>query len=177
MKARFLTTLILVALLSGCSAYKTWYGETKPMMTFAELPSESKLFVWSPKNNAAFINKDGKGCVQGAEVFNEQGGSLDISNSLLGILKGIQISDQSKPEDKALAAKITNDIIALRTNTERNTYLSIGMFGICQLQINGGLTNSEVLQLSQSLINSSLAVGGTQTNTLRDRYIFNRGYK
>lgn len=147
--------------LNGCSAFQSWYGETKPMMTYAELPSESKLFVWSPKNNAAFVNEEGQGCVQGAEVFHEKGGTLSVSNELLGILKGIEIKPTSTQEDKALAISIANEIINLRTNTERNTFLSIGMFGLCQLQANGGISDQELLALTSQLIKSSLEIGGS----------------
>lgn len=151
--------LASVLVLSGCSAFQVWYGETKPMMTFAELPSESKLFVWSPKNNAAFVNASGQGCVQGAEVFHEKSGSVDISNELLSVLKGIEFSSDSSSEEKAIAVSVANEIVNLRTNTERNTYLSIGMFGLCQLHANGGVTNEELLKLVSELIESSLAVG------------------
>lgn len=145
--------------LNGCSAFGTWYGETKPMMSFAELPSKSTLFVWSPKNSAAFVNGDGKACVQGAEVFHEKSGSVDISNEVLGLLKGVQLSADSSAEEKAIAVSLANDIINLKTNSERNTYLSIGMFGLCQLQANGGITKTELLALVSELIESSLQVG------------------
>jgi hypothetical protein len=66
------------------------------------------------------------------------------------------------PEDKALAIEVTNKIVSLRTHSERNTYLGIGMFGLCQLQTNGGVTNSELLVLIGQLIESSLQVGAPQ---------------
>lgn len=151
--------VLSVGVLSGCSAFSTWYGETKPMMTFAELPSKSTLFVWSPKNSAAFVNAEGKACVQGAEVFHEKSGSVDVSNELLGILKGVQLSSESSSDEKAIAISLANDIISLKTNSERTTYLSIGMFGLCQLQANGGITPAELLTLVSELIASSLKVG------------------
>lgn len=154
-----ITAVATTVILSGCSAFGSWYGETKPMMTFAELPSKSTLFVWSPKNSAAFVNAEGKACVQGADVFHEKSGSVDVSNELLGILKGVQLSSESSSDEKALAISLANDIISLKTNSERTTYLSIGMFGLCQLQANGGITNQELLTLASELIESSLKVG------------------
>ncbi|MFN3581181.1 MAG: hypothetical protein ACK4VV_12005 [Pseudomonas sp.] len=162
-----LFVFLSMVLISGCSAYGGWFGETKPMMSFAELKAEdkdgnstaSKLFVWSPKNSAAFVNHKGNGCVQGAEVFHEKSGKIDVSNELLGILKGIDISSSSSKEDKALALEITNEMVSLRTNSERNTYLGIGMFGLCQLQANGGITKDELLVLTGRLIESSLQIG------------------
>jgi hypothetical protein len=170
---KYVFLVLSVVLTTGCSAYGGWFGETKPMMSFAELKAEdkdgnvtaSKLFVWSPKNSAAFVNHEGNGCVQGAEVFHEKSGKIDVSNELLGILKGIDITSSSSPEDKALAIEVTNEIVSLRTNSERNTYLGIGMFGLCQLQANGGVTNTELLVLIGQLIESSLQVGAPQKST------------
>ncbi|MFC6631765.1 hypothetical protein [Microbulbifer taiwanensis] len=165
MKKGFL--FLLVALISGCtSVLEGWYGETKPMMSFSELspagsdgksPS-SRLFVWSPKNSVAFVNQDGSGCIQGAEVFHEKSGNVNVSNELLGVLKGLDVSNKSSEEEKALALTITNEIVSLRNNTERNTYLGIGMFGLCQLQANGGLDTAEVMELTGLLINNAIDI-------------------
>jgi hypothetical protein len=200
---RCVVLVLLVLFISGCSAYGSWFGETKPMLTFAELnaskgattnspmrdkgsgevnsgevnleaspENSSRLFVWSPKNTAAFVNSDGKGCVQGAEVFHEKSGKVDVSNELLGILKGIDVGSES-PEGSGLAIEIANEILALRTNTERNTYLSIGMFGLCQLQANGGLSNEELLELTKELFVGSLTIGNKniRQNKLEEKVI------
>lgn len=159
-------TLLLAVLMSGCSAYGVWYGETKPMMTFAELTTEdeegaeesSKLFVWSPKNSAAFVNSKGHSCVQGAEVFHEKSGELDVGAELIGVLKGLDLSSSKSGNDKALALKITNEIVSLRTNSERNTYLSIGMFGLCQLHQSGGISQTELQELVLKLFASTLKI-------------------
>jgi hypothetical protein len=169
MKIKLLIIWVSALLLSGCSVFGTWYGETKPMMTFAELTAggeggkvkSSKIFVWSPKNSAAFVNFEGHGCVQGAEVFHEKSGKVDVGAELLAVLSGIDLSKGSEGE-KALALEITNEIVALRTNSERNTYLSIGMFGLCQLQANGGLTKIELLELMGKLLDNSLKIGEGQ---------------
>lgn len=95
----------------------------------------STLFVWSPEHNAAIANKDGQGCVQGADVFNTKEGKFNISENLFALLKKTALSDNS---DTALNIEITNKLIQLKTNNERNTYFSMGMFGLCQLHANGG---------------------------------------
>ena len=164
---KLMAIIPVIIALSGCSAFGTWYGETKPMMTFGDLKViksngdelTSKIFVWSPKNSAALINHEGRGCVQGAEVFHAKSGEIDISEDLLAMLTGINKSSTSTQTDKALALKITNDILALRTNSERNTFLSIGMFGLCQLQVNGALNKTDLLTLIESLLTNSLEVG------------------
>lgn len=151
--------LLTITLLSGCSAYHGWYGETKPMVSYVELTgtpkNEARLFVWSPKNNAAFANNRSQGCIQGAEIFHEKGGTVDISKDLIAMMSKIATSSSATPEEKAFAIKLTNDIVNLRSNTERTTYLSIGMFGLCQLNMNGGITNNELIRLVSELIEKS----------------------
>ena len=50
-----LTTILGMVNFSGCSWYKFTHGETKPHISFTELPSKAQIFAWSPKNNAAVI--------------------------------------------------------------------------------------------------------------------------
>jgi hypothetical protein len=95
--------MVLIAILgivnfSGCSYYQLSHGETKPHVSFVNLSNPksnvtdgSTIYVWSPKNNAAVINKEGKGCIQGADVFHNQDGSIDVSNDLLKLVKRITI--------------------------------------------------------------------------------------
>jgi hypothetical protein len=143
--------VIVFYLLSGCSAYQAWYGETKPGLTVYKLSDKSGIFTWSPKNTSAVVQADGDICVQGADIFHAQSGSIEVGNQLAAILKGLETTDLSS-EDKALVAKISNDFSDLKTSTERNTFLSIGFFGICQLHANGALSDQDVLQLAKELI-------------------------
>ena len=159
-----LTLIFSVVNFSGCSYYQLSHGETKPHVSFAELKDGnsvegSKIFVWSPKNNAAISNTNGKGCMQGADVFHNEDVSIDISNKLLELVKGIAVSKNTSAEDKLVAIDTVSKIVQLKTNTERNTYLSLGMFGLCQLNANGGLSNTELLQLVGQLIEISAKIG------------------
>lgn len=162
-KVMVLISILGVVSFQGCSAHQFWYGENKPAKSYAELPSKATLFVWNPKNNAAVINSNGKSCIQGADVFHEKSGNVDLSKELLSIVQSISLSTTASSSDKALAVEIKNDIMQLKTNTERNTYLSLGMFGLCQLNANGGLSNTELLQLIGQLIETSAIIGNSTT--------------
>ncbi len=116
------------------------------------------IFSWSPKNNAAIINREGKGCIQGADVFHNQDGSVDISNDLLKLVKGITIDANASTNDKLLAINTVSKIVQLKTNTERTSYLSIGMFGLCQLYVNGKLNETELKGLVEKLITESAQI-------------------
>lgn len=158
--------LLGTSLLAGCSAYGAIFGETKPMMTFVELNGTdgkaSRLFVWSPKNTAALVNESGHGCIQGAEVFADKQGKLDLSADALKALAGLPPTGDSA---KALGVEVVNSLIALRTASERNTYLGIGMFGLCQLQANGGLGSNELKDLAVKLFDNSLQIGPIATTS------------
>ena len=160
----FLATVFSVVGFSGCSYHQLSHGETKPHVSFAELKNGnsvegSKIFVWSPKNNSAISNTSGKGCMQGADVFHNEDVSIDIGNKLLELVNGIALSKNTSAEDKLVAIDTVSKIVQLKTNTERNTYLSLGMFGLCQLNANGGLSNTELLQLVGQLIETSAKIG------------------
>ncbi|MDC5301054.1 hypothetical protein OHW80_06805 [Acinetobacter baumannii] len=144
---------------SGCNT--VLYGETKPQTVHVSLEKDkgTTIFVWSPKNNAAISNREGKGCIQGADVFHNEDVSVDISNKLLELVNGIALSKNTSAEDKLVAIDTVSKIVQLKTNTERNTYLSLGMFGLCQLNANGGLSNAELLRLVGQLIEISAKIG------------------
>lgn len=116
------------------------------------------IFSWSPKNNAAIINREGKGCIQGADVFHNQDINMDISNDLLKLVKGIAIDANASTSDKLLAIKTVSQIIQLKTSTERTSYLSIGMFGLCQLYANGKLSEADLKTLVEKLITESVNI-------------------
>ncbi|MDQ1210154.1 hypothetical protein QE380_003077 [Acinetobacter baylyi] len=185
-KLKVLTSILGVVSFSGCTSWsEIKHGETKPQISYVKLEygsgrdnsgkgkdketdelkskndikvdanNSAMIFAWSPKNNAAVINKDGKSCVQGADVFHAKEGSIDIGNDILNLVKGITPSGNNE----LIATKITNKINQLKTNTERNSYLSIGMFGLCQLYVNGQLSESDLKTLVNTLITASAQVG------------------
>ena len=161
-----LTTVFCVMNFSGCSYYELTHGETKPHVSFVNLSNQNRnvtdgstIYVWSPKNNAAVINKEGKGCIQGADVFHNEDININVSNKLLEIVSGIAVSPSVTTDDKLAAINTMSKIVQLKTNTERTSYLSIGMFGLCQLYSNGNLTEAELKTLVKKLITESAQLG------------------
>lgn len=161
-KIKVLIALLGVVHLSGCSWYQLTHGETKPHISFTNLSNPgsniangSTIYVWSPKNNAAVINNDGKGCIQGADVFHNEDVSVNISNKLLEIVSGVAVSQNVTTDDKLAAINSVSKIVQLKMNTERISYLSVGMFGLCQLYSNGDLSEKDLKELIQNLITES----------------------
>lgn len=90
----------------------------------------------------------------GSGCFSTSYSKFDIGNDILSLVKGITPSGN----DKLIAAEITNKIIQLKTNTERNSYLSIGMFGLCQLHLSGRLSEADLAKLVGQLITESAKI-------------------
>lgn len=125
----------------------------------SNVTDSSAIYVWSPKNNAAVINKEGKGCIQGADVFYNEDISVSVSNKLLEIISGVAASPNVTADDKLAAINTVSKIVLLKTNTERISYLSIGMFRLCQLYVNGQLSDSDLKSSVNTLITASAQVG------------------
>ena len=168
------TAILSVVNFSGCSIAEIQRGETKPQISFVSLSDDNKdglglnkneenkgslkIFVWSPKNNAAVINKEGRGCIQGADVFHNEDVSVSVSNKLLEIVSGVAASPNVTADDKLAAINTVSKIVQLKTNTERTSYLSIGMFGLCQLYSNGKLNENDLKELVEKLITESAKI-------------------
>ncbi|MEN4984040.1 hypothetical protein [Acinetobacter modestus] len=172
-KLMVLTTVFSVVGFSGCSIAKITHGETKPHVSFVNLSNPnsnvtdgSTIYVWSPKNNAAVINKEGKGCIQGADVFHNEDVSVSVSNKLLEIVSGVATSPNVTADDKLAAINTVSKIVQLKTNTERTSYLSIGMFGLCQLYSNGKLNETELKELVEKLITESVNIVPKSENSV-----------
>ncbi|MBO2550972.1 hypothetical protein [Shewanella algae] len=167
MKNSIIVIALLTATLSGCSVNKMWYGSdlsrisyTTVLTTQDEKTKEKRLIVtnnpedvnngeyiaalisWSPEFNAAFINENGKGCIQPAAYAVTDSGELKLPVELL---------DKNIIDDEILA-NYTQELIKLTTVSERSTYLSIGMYGLCQMLANNGITNEQLLVLTNTLL-------------------------
>ena len=116
------------------------------------LTQKDTLFIWGADYNGAMINKDGQTCMQAASYARSTESSLDISASLLKVLKGIDLNNDN---DKLIALKITESITTLQATSQQSTYLSAGLFGICILHANNALNQGEALVAINNLIKAS----------------------
>ncbi|EKT4478396.1 hypothetical protein QEL91_004122 [Pseudomonas putida] len=156
----FKTCIVACALavsLSGCSAYKIWYGSDKPMMTYVivkdgqvvaglqesqQPPREIQGYIisWSPEYNAAFVSASGKGCIQPAMYAVTQSGDASIPAEIFTQgLAGSVSGNYKEALEKLISV------------TDQSTFLSIGMYGICQLAAADAITPEDTAALVQTL--------------------------
>ncbi len=170
---RLIIILILsVTVLSGCSAYKVWYGSDKPMMSFVivdgdgnvqhgldkhgnqiqmQMPESNAvqgyIITWSPEYNGAFVTSTGKGCIQPAMYATSASGEAAIPTEIF-----------TKGAAGSLSGKYAEALDKLITVTDQSTFLSIGMYGICQLSAAGGLSQSDTANLVKLLFEKASKV-------------------
>lgn len=150
---RIIFLLSVSFLFSGCSAYKAWYGTDKPMMSYVIVKeSENKstdvkpkiegyIITWSPQFNGAFVSSSGKGCIQPAIYAVSESGEAAIPTEIF----------TQGTADKDLQAKYAESLEKLITVTDQSTFLSIGMYGICQLAAAGSLDANQTSELVKLL--------------------------
>lgn len=171
---------ILFALTSsGCSVTKMVYGSDKPLMSFivleAELDNDGKiksikakeeagngskdkhkkhlgaLMSWPPEFNAAFISKSGNGCIQPATYSKNTSAGASLPAEILsaGVKSG------------TIAVNFSETLDKLITVTDQSTFLSIGMYGLCQLHANNALTAEQVTTLTLELFAKAATANGS----------------
>ena len=174
---------ILVILLSGCSANRVWYGSDVARLSYVKLNgivdkegnfkgieleksvgSESDdtidekhigaLIAWSPEFNAAFISRGGKGCIQPATYSKTNSGSAELPAKIIssGVTSGSIKGDFSQALEKLI------------TISDQSTFLSIGVYGLCQLHANGGLTQDQLADLTQELFEKAASANGSKVS-------------
>ncbi len=172
--------IVLIALISGCSANRIWYGSDVARLSYVKVNGvvdeqgnfkgiELKnavgtedentvdekhigaLIAWSPEFNAAFISRGGKGCIQPATYSKTNSGSVDVPAEILssGVASGSLEGDFSQALEKLI------------TVSDQSTFLSIGVYGLCQLHANGGLTNEQLAMLTQELFEKAASANGS----------------
>lgn len=107
------------------------------------------IIVWSPEFNGAFVGVDGKGCVQPAAYVNSKSGEIGIPANL--------ITEVAKGEVKGSYEETMRPLISV---SQQQTYMSIGMYGLCQLVVAGGITDAT--QVAQDLIKNAVEISNTQ---------------
>jgi hypothetical protein len=136
---------------------KTLNKEEKKLLTkiLSTNSDRTTLFIWSAEYNGAMTNGEGKTCLQAATYARSKKVTADVSASLLSALGKIEISSSSSKEDKLLAFTLTETISKLNATSEQSTYLGAGLFGLCLLQANDGLTKEQVENATLELIKAS----------------------
>jgi len=183
---RILITVLCASLfLAGCSANRMWYGSDKARLSWVKLEGKpaangdiaiqvssdgeaassdqekthlGTVISWSPEFNAAYITDDGKGCIQPAIYARLGSGNVSFPAEVISAAGG----DVSAAYSQALEhlSKVTN----------QSTFMSIGFYGLCQLEANGGLSKADtaklglkLLELAQSVPTSRESAEGDET--------------
>ena len=177
--------LILIVLISGCSANRMWYGSDVARLSYVKvngvvddqgklkgielekaIGSEDEnamdqkhigaLIAWSPEFNAAFISRGGKGCIQPATYSKTNSGSAELPAEIIssGVASGSIKGDFSQALEKLI------------TISDQSTFLSIGVYGLCQLHANGGLTNEQLASLVQELFDKASSANGSSKGSI-----------
>lgn len=162
LSTRVLVPMLVLACATGCSWTEVKYGSKKPQMSWvtvtdtgavqAGLLEESMLepnanilgyvITWPAEFNAAFVGPDGSGCIQPAAYVTTSSGSITTPAEL--VASGIAGGD--------ISGEYSQAVTELLKVSDEQTRLSIGMYGICQLVVAGGLTQEQASQAVQSLL-------------------------
>lgn len=172
--------IVLVTLISGCSANRIWYGSDVARLSYVKVNGVvddqgniqgielenavgsddentvdekhiGALIAWSPEFNAAVISRGGKGCIQPATYSKTNSGSAELPAEIIssGVASGSIKGDFSQALEKLI------------TVSDQSTFLSIGVYGLCQLHANGGLTQAQLAELTQELFEKASTANGS----------------
>lgn len=166
---RIAVTSIFMFILSGCSAYKVWYGSDKPMMSYVIInekgevhhgldaqgkpivaPAERAqgyIITWSPEYNGAFVSPTGKGCIQPAMYATTASGDAAIPLEIF-----------TSGASGSLEGSYTEALEKLIKVTDQSTFMSIGMYGICQLSAAEALTKEDAARLVELLLKNAATI-------------------
>mgnify|MGYP001200310977 CR=1 FL=1 len=149
MKTTFLL-LISLSLMTGC---ETLGGAWTKKSTIAfKQPSGGSLSIWNAEMSAAVTFQSGEICMQRALAVKTTDAetSVNVSKAILAIATSIESnSDGDSLADISSSIKQTAEL--LNTSTERTTFLGLGLFYLCQISANGGLTDTQTAELIRIL--------------------------
>ena len=160
-----LITLVLVSvlvLLSGCESLTGAWGKQSSIAFVKN--SGGSLSIWNAEMSAAVAYKSGQICMQRALAVKtiDTETAVKISDSMLALSAAAQeaIKDGDSTDLASITTSLKETASLLTTSTERTTYLDLGMFYLCQISANGGLTVTQTAELVQIL-----ALTGASINT------------
>lgn len=127
--------------------------------------SGGSLSIWDADMSAAVGYETGQICMQRALAITtiDANATLQISEAILALSKAVDTAYQQQTDPKALAdltASLKQTATLLTTSTERTTFLDLGMFYLCQISANGGLTDTQTAELLKII-----AISGASMNT------------
>lgn len=159
MKIIFL--IIMTILFSGCAT-------TKRSSVAFRKDTGGSLSVWNAEMSAAIAYNNGKMCMQPALVAKTTNVDVDlkVSEALLNLTKAQLIaSDKGASNLADLGVNIKQALAVLTASTERTTFLSSGLFYLCQLGANGLVSQQDMNAEIGKLIEESARIPSTASTS------------
>lgn len=164
MKKTIEVTLILAILLSlaGCTAWSK-----RSSVAFVK-NSGGSLSIWNPDMSAAVGYEAGQICMQRALAIKtiDAKATIKVSEAMLALAGAAQAAAISG--DNADLANVTASLkqtaTLLTTSTERTTFLDLGMFYLCQISANGGLTDTQTAELVKIISISGASINNNEVS-------------
>ncbi len=172
MKNKVFITLGLISSLSlgGC---ETMGGAWAKRSSIAfQKDSGGSLSVWNADMSAAVGYQDGSLCMQRAlaikTIDSEVAANLTASVSKIADVASTATESDKPKITAALASSLEETASLLTTSTERTTFLDLGLFYICQISANGGITDKQTAELIKIISLSGAAIKTDKTNEFID---------
>lgn len=150
--------IFLVSALQGCTAW------TKRSSIAFVKDSGGSLSIWDADMSAAVGYETGQICMQRALAIKtiDASTSVKVSEAMLALAGAAQTAVASgKSADLAtITASLKETATLLTTSTERTTFLDLGMFYLCQISANGGVTDQQTAELIKVI-----SIAGASINT------------
>lgn len=135
---------------------------TKRSSTEFENHSGASLVIWDADMSAAVAYNTGQICMQRALAVKTIDANTEakISEAILNIATSLPKTNLTGNDLIAVSNSLKETAQLLTTSTERTAFLDLGMFYICQISANGGLTDQQTAELIKII-----AISGAAINT------------
>ena len=148
--------------ITGCETLTGAWGK-KSSIAFVK-DSGGSLSVWNAEMSAAVAYKNGQICMQRALAVKtiDATASVKITDAMTSLAKAAEKNSENvmPAELASISTTLKETASLLTTSTERTTFLDLGMFYLCQISANGGLTDKQTAQLVKII-----ALSGSSINT------------
>ncbi|WP_155122387.1 hypothetical protein [Burkholderia ubonensis] len=154
-------SILLMSCTHTPSLWDLRYGNDKPQYSYilnsrgpnGDSPSSTgDLMIWNPNTNAAYITKEGKACIQAADVYRI------ASTAAAAQLKADTPGSKAATIDASASSSSTESAMALSSQDVRGTFLSIALFNLCILASNDKVASTEIATVFMHAVDQAAAM-------------------
>jgi len=145
--AKYIVITGCIVCMAGCE----YLGGARAKRSSIAFVDGGSLSVWNNEMTAAIEYNSGQICMQRAlsVVANDFSNTAEVPKAFLSLADALKTAADNGDEEQI--AKLTTTLketaTLLTTSTERTTFLDYGMFYLCQISANGGLTDTQTAEL------------------------------